>query len=229
MVELLSPAEWTAIRLSLVVGFWSVLGSFIPGIFFGWLLARKNFIGKSMLEALIHLPMVVPPVATGFILLMLFGRSGILGVPLAAIGISFSFSTKGAALASAVTSFPLMVRAIRISMEGVDTSLEQAARTLGACRVRVFFTVTLPLSISGIIGGIVMAFARSLGEFGATITFVSNIPGITRTIPLAMYSSLQIPGNEAAAARLTVISLAIAFAALVASEYFTRKNRIKNR
>lgn len=225
---ILTPAEWDAVRLSLIVGFWAVVWSFPFGIFFGWLLARKNFPGKSVLDALLHLPMVVPPVVTGFLLLVLFGKNGFFGSFLAALGISFSFNMKGAALASAVTSFPLMVRAIRISMEGVDKGLESAARTLGASRLRVFFTITIPLSFSGILAGIVMAFARSLGEFGATITFVSNIPGATRTIPLALYSQLQIPGNEAAAVRLTVISIAIAFMALVASEYFARRNRRRN-
>jgi molybdate transport system permease protein len=207
----------------------AVVGSFPLGIFFGWLLARKNFPGKSAIDALLHLPMVVPPVVTGFLLLILFGKNGVLGAPLEAIfGVSFAFNTKGAALASAVTAFPLMVRAIRISMEGIDRNLESAARTLGAGKLKVFFTITIPLSFSGILGGIVLAFARSLGEFGATITFVSNIPGATRTIPLALYSQLQVPGNEAAAVRLTLVSLAIAFMALIASEYFARRNQRKN-
>ncbi len=225
---LLTPAEWEAVKLSLIVGVLAVGGSFPFGIFFGWLLARKNFPGKSAVDALLHLPMVVPPVVTGFLLLILFGTNGVLNAPLQSIfGFTFAFNTYGAALASAVTAFPLMVRAIRISMEGVDRGLESAARTLGAGRLRVFFTITIPLSFSGILGGIVLAFARSLGEFGATITFVSNIPGLTRTIPLALYSQLQIPGNETAAVRLTVVSLLIAFMALILSEYFARKNQRK--
>lgn len=229
MTFLLTPAEWEAVKLSLIVGIMAVAGSFPFGVLFGWILARKNFPGKSAMDALLHLPMVVPPVVTGFLLLILFGKNGILGAPLEALfGFSFAFNTKGAALASAVTAFPLMVRAIRISMEGIDRNLEAAARTLGAGRLRVFFTITIPLSFSGILGGIVMAFARSLGEFGATITFVSNIPGVTRTIPLALYSQMQIPGNEAAAIRLTVVSLVIAFMALIASEYFARRNQRKN-
>jgi molybdate transport system permease protein len=224
----LTPAEMEAAKLSLIVGVSSAAGSLPFGIILGWLLARKNFAGKGVLDALLHLPMVVPPVVTGYILLILFGKRGLLGKPLFEIfGFTFAFNIKGAALASAVIAFPLLVRAIRISMEGVDQNLEAAARTLGAGRLRTFLTVTVPLSLSGIISGVVMAFARSLGEFGATITFVSNIPGETKTLPLALYSQLQIPGQESGAVRLATISLILAFLALIASEYFARKNRRK--
>lgn len=221
----LTSEELTAIKLSLLVGVAAVTGSLPFGIFFGWLLAKKNFPGKSVLDAFLHLPMVVPPVVTGYLLLILFGKKGILGKFLIHLGISFSFNWQGAALASAVVAFPLMVRAIRISMEGVDDGLEAAARTLGAGRLRVFFTISLPLSFSGIIAGIVTAFARSLGEFGATITFASNIPGQTSTLPLAIYSYLQKPGGESAAARLTFVSLAIALFSLILSEYFNRRRK----
>jgi molybdate transport system permease protein len=228
MIPFLSPAEIEAAKLSLIVGTSSAAGSLPFGIALGWLLARKNFAGKGVLDALLHLPLVVPPVVTGYILLILFGKRGILGKPLFEMfGFTFAFNIKGAALASAVIAFPLLVRAIRISMEGVDQNLEAAARTLGAGRLKTFFTITLPLSIGGIISGVVMAFARSLGEFGATITFVSNIPGETKTLPLALYSQLQIPGQEGGAVRLAIISLILAFLALIASEYFARKNRRK--
>ncbi len=224
----LSPSEWEAVRLSLFVGLAAVAGSFPFGIFFGWLLARKEFPGKSVLDAILHLPMVIPPVVTGYILLILFGRRGVLGGFLYnAFGFTFAFNWKGAALASAVIAFPLMVRAIRISMESVDRGLESAARTLGASRAKVFFTITIPLSFTGILAGVVMAFARSLGEFGATITFVSNIPGETRTLPLALYSQLQVPGGEFTAARLCMVALVIAFVSMIFSEYLARRNRKK--
>ncbi|MDR0454261.1 MAG: molybdate ABC transporter permease subunit [Deferribacteraceae bacterium] len=222
----LTPSELEAVRLSLLVGFTAVTGSFPFGIFFGWLLARREFPGKSALDALLHLPLVIPPVVTGYILLILFGRRGALGGFLYNIfGFTFAFNWKGAALASAVIAFPLMVRSIRISMESVDRGLESAARTLGAGRVKVFFTITIPLSFTGILAGVVMAFARSLGEFGATITFVSNIPGETRTLPLALYSQLQMPGGEFGAARLCAVALIIAFISMILSEYFARRNR----
>ena len=230
MVEFfrLSPSELEAVRLSLLVGATSGAGSFPFGIFFGWLLARRVFPGKSVLDALLHLPLIIPPVVTGYILLILFGRRGVLGEFLYNIfGFTFAFNWKGAALASAVIAFPLMVRSIRISMESVDRGLESAARTLGAGKMRVFFTITIPLSFTGILAGVVMAFARSLGEFGATITFVSNIPGETRTLPLALYSQLQVPGGELGAARLCAVALIIAFASLILSEYLTRRNRKK--
>lgn len=222
----LSPYEWEALKLSLLVGFWSVLCSLPFGIFFGWLLARREFPGKSILDGVLHLPLVIPPVVTGFVLLMLFGKRGVLGIWLDQLfGFSFAFNWKGAALASAVMSFPLMVQAVRLSIEAVDTGLEQAARTLGASGVKVFFTITLPLALSGVIAGVVLAFARSLGEFGATITFVSNIPGETATLPIALYSLLQMPGSEAAAMKLCAISIILAFAALFCSEYFSKRSK----
>ncbi len=227
MLEILSlsEAEISAFKLSMVVGFWSVFLSLPFGVFFGWLLARYDFTGKSILDGLLHLPLVVPPVVTGYLLLIIFGRrSGLLGPWLYdTFGLSFAFNYKGAALASAVVAFPLMVRAIRLSIESIDLGLEQAAKTLGASPLRIFFTITIPLAMPGIISGIVLAFARSLGEFGATVTFVGNTYGQTQTLPLALSSLLQVPGSELAAARLAVISLIIAFASLIISEYFARR------
>ena len=221
-----TPAEWEAIFLSLKVGLTAVVFSFPFGLFFGWLLARKTFPFKTALDAFLHLPMVVPTVVTGYILLILFGKRGVLGAfLLKTFGFTFAFNWKGAALASAVVAFPLMVRAIRLSMEAVNPGLESAARTLGASKLRTFFTITLPLAFPGILAGLVMAFARSLGEFGSTITFVSNTPGETRTLPLAIYSQLQVPGGELAAARLSIVSLLIAFGALFFSEYLARKKK----
>lgn len=221
----LSQAEISALKLSVMVGFWSVLCSLPFGIFFGWLLAKYDFTGKSILDGFIHLPLVVPPVVTGYILLLLFGKkNGLLGSWLyETFNISFAFNWKGAALASAVVAFPLMVRAVRLSIEAVDGNLEQAGRTLGAGPFRVFFTITLPLAVPGIISGIVLSFARSLGEFGATVTFVGNTEGVTRTLPLALSSVLQMPDMELEAARIAVISLIIAFASLILSEYFARR------
>jgi len=203
---------------------WAVAGSLSPGIFLAWLLARKTFPGKVILDGLIHLPLVLPPVVTGYILLVLLGRKGYLGAWLyEALGVSFAFSWKGAAVASAVIAFPLLVRAVRLSIEGVDQGLEAAARTLGAGSVRVFFTITLPLSIPGILTGMILAFARSLSEFGATITFVSNIPGETRTLPLALYTLTQVPGGEEGAFRICVISIVLAMIALISSEALSRR------
>lgn len=220
----LSATELDAVKLSLLVGFWSIIWSLPFGIFFGWLLARKDFYGKSILDGFLHLPLVIPPVVTGFVLLLLFGRKGVIGEWLYNVfGFTFAFNWKGAALASAVVSFPLMVRAIRLSIESVDMGLEQAAKTLGATPLKVFFTITLPLAVPGVIAGVILSFARSLGEFGATITFVSNIEGETRTLPLALYSFLQYPGGEAGAAKLCIISVLIAFAALIASELFAKR------
>lgn len=221
----LSEAEISAIKLSMIVGFWSVFLSLPFGIFFGWLLARFDFIGKSILDGFLHLPLVVPPVVTGYLLLILFGRrNGVFGPWFYdTFGLSFAFNYKGAALASAVVAFPLMVRAIRLSIESIDQGLEQAAKTLGANPLKVFFTITLPLSLPGIISGIVLAFARSLGEFGATVTFVGNTYGQTQTLPLALSAVLQVPGSELYAARLAIISLIIAFASLIISEYFARR------
>lgn len=206
--------------------FLAVLFSLPFGIFFAWLLVRCTFPGKALLDSVLHLPLVLPPVVVGYLLLVSMGRRGFIGERLYDwFGLSFAFSWRGAVLAAAVMSFPLMVRAIRLALEGVDIKLEQAARTLGAGRWRVFFTITLPLTLPGIIVGTVLAFARSLGEFGATITFVSNIPGETRTIPSAMYTLIQTPGGESGAARLCIISIALAMISLLISEWLARISR----
>ncbi len=209
----ISPTEWTAILLSLRVG-----------IAVGWLLARREFWGKSLLDAAIHLPLVLPPVVTGYLLLLTFGRRGMVGAWLADhLGLVFAFRWTGAALACGIMSFPLLVRPIRLSIEAVDRRLEQAAATLGAAPGQVFLTVTLPLALSGVLAGMVLGFAKALGEFGATITFVSNIPGETQTISSAIYSLIQTPDGDTAALRLVVISVLISMAALVASEWFSRR------
>lgn len=221
---MLTEYEISALLLSLKVAVVAMLTSLPVGIACAWILARLKFPGKALLDSLIHLPLVLPPVVVGYLLLVSMGRKGFIGEHLYDwFGISFSFSWRGAALAAAIVSFPLMVRAIRQSFEQVDLRLEQAARTLGASRLRVFMTITLPLATPGIISGMVLAFARSLGEFGSTITFVSNIPGETRTIPLAMYSFIETPGAEAQAFRLCVISVIIALLSLMASEWLNRK------
>ncbi|MEX0445607.1 molybdate ABC transporter permease subunit [Xenorhabdus sp. SGI246] len=223
---MLSEYEWQAILLSLKVSGIAVLFSLPLGILMAWVLARCQFLGKSLLDSLVHLPLVLPPVVVGYLLLISMGRRGILGEFLYNwFGVSFAFNWTGAALASAVVSFPLMVRAIRLALEAIDLRLEQAARTLGASSLKVFFTITLPLSLPGIIVGSVLAFARSLGEFGATITFVSNIPGETRTIPLAMYTLIEMPGAETAAARLCIIAVVLALVSLLISEWLTRWGR----
>jgi molybdate transport system permease protein len=220
----LSNFEKEALRLSLWVSGWSVVGSLPVGIFLAWLLARKRFPGKFILDGLVHLPLVLPPVVMGYILLVVLGRKGFLGAWLYDVfGITFAFNWKGAAVASAVMAFPLLVRAVRLSIEGVDQGLEAAAQTLGASPVRIFFTVTLPLTIPGVLTGIILAFARSLSEFGATITFVSNIPGETRTLPLALYTLTQVPGGEEGALRLCVISVILAMVALIAAEILSRR------
>ena len=214
-----SQDELTAIRLSLRVGVWATLGSLPIGLVIAMLLARGRFWGRALLNVMVHLPLVMPPVVTGYLLLILFGRRGVLGEFLADnFGIVFAFRWTGAALASAVMGFPLMVRSMRLSIDGVDRRLEDAAATLGANRVWVWLTVTLPLILPGIIAGMILAFARALGEFGATITFVSNIPGETQTLPTAIYTFLQVPGGETGALRLTIVSIAISVAALFASE-----------
>ena len=221
---MLTPLESEALSLSLKVALWSVAGSLLPGLAIAWLLARREFFGKSLLNGLVHLPLVVPPVVVGYLLLIGFARNGPLGAPLHDwFGITLAFTWKGAALAAAVMAFPLMVRAMRLSLEAVDRRLEAAARTLGAGPVDTFRSVTLPLMAPGILVGVILAFARSLGEFGATITFVSNIPGETRTLPLALYSLSQTPDGEAGALRLAVISVVIAFAALAGSELLARR------
>lgn len=222
----LTPEEWTAVALSLRVAAVATLASLIPGLAVAWLLARRRFPGRALLDGLVHLPLILPPVVTGYLLLLCFGRRGFLGAPLADIGLVFAFRWTGAALACAVMGFPLMVRAMRLSIEAVDRRLEQAAGTLGASPFLVFLTVTLPLSLPGCIAGAVLAFAKAMGEFGATITFVSNIPGETQTLPTAIYTLTQVPGGEAAALRLTLISIALSVTALLVSEFLaTRAGR----
>jgi len=223
-VPLLTDEELEAVRLSLRVAFWSVTGSLPFGILFAWLLARRRFPGKALLDGIIHLPLVVPPVVIGFLLLVLFGRRGPIGAILEQwFGVVVAFRWTGAALAAGIMGFPLMVRAIRLSFETIDRRLEAAASTLGAGRIGVFFTVTLPLALPGVITGVLLSFARSLGEFGATITFVSNIPGETRTLPLAIYTYTQTPAGDAAALRLSAIAVALSLAALYVSEVLVRR------
>jgi molybdate transport system permease protein len=220
----LTPTEWTAILLSLRVAVIATLVATPLGIAVAWLLARRDFWGRALLDALIHLPLVLPPVVTGYLLLLWFGRRGLIGAWLADyLGIVFSFRWTGAALACGVMSFPLLVRPIRLSIEAVDTRLEQAAATLGAAPWRVFVTITLPLALPGILAGMVLGFAKAIGEFGATITFVSNIPGETQTISSAIYALIQTPDGDRAALRLVVISIIIATTALIASEWFARR------
>jgi molybdate transport system permease protein len=219
----LAPDELEAIRLSLKVAFWAALGSLPLGLFVAYALARWSFPGKMLLDGLVHLPLVLPPVVTGYLLLLTFGRRGPVGAFLAEqLGIVFSFRWTGAALACGVMGFPLLVRAVRLSFEAVDRKLEDAAGTLGAGRPWVFATVTLPLALPGVLAGMVLAYAKALGEFGATITFVSNIPGETQTLPSAIYTFTQVPGGEAGALRLTLVSVALSFAALIASELLAR-------
>lgn len=219
----LSPDEAMAIRLSLRVAFWAVAASLPFGVLVAFILARGRFWGKPVLDGLVHLPLILPPVVTGYLLLVLFGRQGPLGRFLdETFGIVFAFRWTGAALACAIMGFPLMVRAIRLSIETVDRRLEHAAGTLGANPAWVFATVTLPLILPGIVAGIILSFARSMGEFGATITFVSNIPGQTRTLPSAIYTLTQVPGGDAGAFRLTAISVAVSMAALILSEVVSR-------
>ena len=214
-----TAAEIEAVRLSLRVALWAMLGSLPFGLATAMVLARGRFWGKSVLDGVVHLPLVMPPVVTGYLLLLLFGRHGPLGRLLDEwFGIVFAFRWTGAALASAVMGFPLLVRAIRLSLDAVDRRLEEAAGTLGAGRLFVFAVVTLPLIAPGIIAGMVLSFARSLGEFGATITFVSNIPGETRTIPSAIYTLTQTPGGDIGALRLTIVSIALSFIALITAD-----------
>jgi molybdate transport system permease protein len=220
----LTSEEWTAVELSLRIASWATLCALPFGLAIAWLLARKDFWGKAILDGIVHLPLVLPPVVTGYMLLVVMGRRGPVGAFLAEhFGIVFSFRWTGAALACAVMGFPLLVRAIRLSIEASDVKLERAAATLGANPIAVFFTVTLPLALPGILAGMVLCFAKALGEFGATITFVSNIPGETQTISAAIYTYTQAPGGDEAAMRLTVIAVIIALVALVASEWFARR------
>ncbi|HEX3864007.1 MAG TPA: molybdate ABC transporter permease subunit [Stellaceae bacterium] len=214
-----SPEEVTAIRLSLRVAFWAMLCSLPVGVGIALLLARGRFWGKSLLNVFVHLPLILPPVVTGYVLLLLFGRQGPIGKVLAeTLGIVFAFRWTGAALACAVMGFPLMVRSIRLSLDAVDRRLEDAAGTLGANRFWIFTTITLPLILPGILAGMILSFARAFGEFGATITFVSNIPGETQTLPTAIYTFTQVPGGDIGALRLTLVAVAIATTALFASE-----------
>jgi len=215
---LLGPNEWQAVALSLRVSFWATLFSLPLGIFVAYALARWRFPGRQLLNGIVHLPLILPPVVTGYLLLLTLGTQGPIGGPLQDIGIIFAFRWTGAAMAAGVMAFPLMVRAIRMSIEAVDPKLEQAGATLGASSVWVFITVTLPLILPGIIVGVILAFAKAMGEFGATITFVSNIPGQTQTLPLAIYSFLQVPGGDSSAVRLVLVSIAIAMTALLLSE-----------
>jgi molybdate transport system permease protein len=220
----LSPEELDALRLSLRVALWAMACSLPAGILVAFLLARGAFWGKPLLDGLVHLPLVLPPVVTGYVLLLLFGRQGPLGRFFAeTFGLVFAFRWTGAALASAVMGFPLMVRAIRLSVEAIDRRLEDAAGTLGAGPLWVFGAVTLPLMLPGIIAGMILSFARSFGEFGATITFVSNIPGETQTLPSAIYTFTQVPGGDAGALRLTLISVAVSMLALLLAELLARR------
>lgn len=218
MADWLSLAEWQALALSLKVAFWATILSLPFGILTALALARGRFPGRQVLNGLVHLPLILPPVVTGYLLLLTFGRKGLLGQALEQVGIVLAFRWTGAVLAAAIMAFPLMVRAIRIAIEAVDPRLEQAAATLGASRLAVFLTVTLPLCLPGIIAGAVLAFAKAMGEFGATITFVANIPGQTQTLPSAIYAFLQVPGGDASAFRLVAIAVVVAMAAVLVSE-----------
>ena len=226
MNDLTSSAELAALLLSLEVALRSVIFSLPVAVLIAWMLTRVRFPGRMLFDAFVHLPLILPPVAVGYVLLLLFGSRGPLGHWLKSrFGIELAFSTAGAALATAVVTFPLMVRAIRLSLESVDRGLEDAARTLGARAVDRFFSITLPLMLPGILAGAVTAFAASLGEFGAVITFVSNIPGVTRTLPLALYTAMQSPDGDALALRLALLSLLLALAGLLASELLVRRTR----
>ena len=225
-MELLSPEDLAAIRLSLLVSTVAVAASLPLGVALGWVLARRRFPGKSLLETFVNLPLVLPPVVTGYLLLVVFGRNGWLGGWLeSTVGVRFVFDWKGAALASAVVSFPLLVRAVRISFAGIDRRLEQAARTLGAGPAATFLTISLPLARDGIIAGCVLAFARSIGEFGATIMIAGNIPGETQTIPLFIYSQLESPGGAERSQAVVIVSILLAAAALLLGELMERRSR----
>ncbi|WP_341861566.1 molybdate ABC transporter permease subunit [Gymnodinialimonas sp. 57CJ19] len=221
----LGPAEWEALALSLRVALTATLVALPFGIAVAYVLARKRFPGHGLLNGLVHLPLILPPVVTGYLLLVSFGPHAPLGAALEVMGLGVAFRWTGAALAAAIMAFPLMVRAIRLSLEAVDPKLEEAASTLGASRLRVFTTITLPLMAPGILTGTVLAFAKAMGEFGATITFVSNIPGQTRTVPSAIYAFLQMPGGEGAAWRLVIVSVVVAMGALLVSEMLARRVR----
>ena len=224
----LSPAETEALLLSLKVAFWSVAASLPVAVALAWFLSRRDFFGKSLLDAVVHLPLVLPPVVVGYFLLILFGKRGPIGSLLDEyFGITFAFRWTGAALACAIMGLPLLVRAVRQSLDAVDQGLEAAAATLGASPPWVFASVTLPLILPGILTGVLLSFARSLGEFGATITFVSNIPGETQTLPLAIYTFTQVPGGDAQAMRLCILSIILSLVALMASEFLLRRANVR--
>ncbi|MEP2639860.1 molybdate ABC transporter permease subunit [Roseobacter sp.] len=223
MTDWLGPDEWRAVALSLKVSLWATLISLPLGVGVAYALARAEFPGKHLLNGLVHLPLILPPVVTGYLLLASFGPQTAVGSALHSIGLDVAFRWTGAALAAGVMAFPLMVRAIRLSIEAVDPKLEQAAATLGASRIWVFATITLPLILPGVIAGAILAFAKAMGEFGATITFVSNIPGRTQTVPSAIYAFLQVPGGETAAWRLVIVSIVVAMSALLLSEWVARR------
>ncbi|ETX30012.1 molybdate ABC transporter permease subunit [Roseivivax isoporae] len=223
MTGWLGPEEWQAVALSLQVSLWATLVSLPLGILVAYALARWRFPGRQVLNGLVHLPLILPPVVTGYLLLLTFGTRGPVGSILADWGIVLAFRWTGAALAAAIMAFPLMVRAIRLSIEAVDPKLEEASATLGAAPVWVFLTVTLPMALPGIVAGAILAFAKAMGEFGATITFVSNIPGQTRTVPSAIYAFLQVPGGEASAMKLVIVSVVVAMGALLLAELVGRR------
>lgn len=222
-MSFLGPSEWQAVFLSLRVALVATLISLPFAVAVAWVLARKRFWGHGLLSGIVHLPLILPPVVTGYVLLLLFGTQGPIGAALKPLGIIFAFRWTGAALAAAIMSFPLTVRAIRLGFEAVDPRLEQAAATLGAPRYRIFLTVTLPLILPALLAGATLGFAKAMGEFGATITFVSNIPGQTQTMPSAIYALLQSPGGDAAALRLVLISVVIAMGAVLVSEVLARR------
>ncbi|MEM6467256.1 MAG: molybdate ABC transporter permease subunit [Pseudomonadota bacterium] len=223
MTAWLGPEEWQAVVLSLRVSLWATALSLPLGIFTAYALARWQFPGKQIVNGLVHLPLVLPPVVTGYLLLLAFGSNTALGGFMEAIGLPLAFRWTGAALAAAVMAFPLMVRAIRLSIEAVDPGLEEAAATLGASKTWIFLTITLPLILPGVLAGSILAFAKAMGEFGATITFVANIPGQTQTLPSAVYAFLQVPGGESAAGRLVIVAIVIAMGALILSEWLARR------
>ena len=232
MIELLGPQEWQAVRLSLKVAFWATLASLPLALLVAYALARWRFPGRQLLNGFVYLPLILPPVATGYVLLILFGSQGPLGAFFESVfGVTFAFRWTGAALAAAVMAFPLTVRAIRLSIEAVDPRLEDAAGTLGANRLWTFGLVTLPLIAPGILAGLALGFAKAMGEFGATITFVSNIPGETQTLPTAIYTFLQVPGGEASALRLVAISVVVALVAVFVSEVLAQRvaKRVRGR
>ncbi|MCP3903560.1 MAG: molybdate ABC transporter permease subunit [Planctomycetes bacterium] len=224
MLAFLTDSEWTAVRLSAEVALWAVVVSVVPGVLCAWVLARGRFRGKALLDAVIHLPLVLPPVVTGYALLLVLGRRGVVGRWLdETLGIEIAFTRTAAVIAAAVIGFPLLVRASRLGIELVDRGLEDAARTLGAGTWRRLLTITVPLALPGILTGVVLTFARGLGEFGATITFAGNVAGETRTLPLAVYTFTQVPGGDAPAMRLVVISIVLSLTALLMSEVLARR------